>query len=121
MKTVANIVAISSLIAYCVGILNKKNSILLISFAIGDLIYATSYIILKDYVSASTFLLGIVSSILLGYFSFKKIKTPIYVYVILETLVIVSFVVFYTSPTEIFVVIAHFIFTFFSSIIFSFT
>ena len=77
MKDIANIVAISSLIFYCIGMFCKNAGKTLILFAIGDFIYAMSYILLDDFVTACTFILGIVVSAYLGYLGVKNKKTPI--------------------------------------------
>ena len=114
MKIIANIVALSSLIFYSIGIFSKKNGVTLITFAIGDFIYAMSYILLGEHLTASSFILGILVSIILGYISLKKIKTPIAVYIITEIAEIISFIIFYSSTTEYLVLIANLIFVFFA-------
>ena len=106
MVIIANVIAILSLIAYCYGIFNGKNSVLMICFAIGDIIYSLSYVLLGEYLTASSFILSIFLSFTLGIFSHKKIKVPIYVYIIAEILEIISFIVFYNSPLEFIVLIA---------------
>ena len=107
--------ALSSLIAYALGVFSKKNSTLLILFATGDFIYAMSYIILKDYLTASTFILGIVICLVIGIRECKnKGETPKYLYVIFEILEIISFCITYTGPAEFLVLVANITFVFFS-------
>lgn len=114
MKILANIVALTSLIAYCIGIFSKKNGITLICFTIGDFIYALSYCLLKDFLTASSFLLGMIISLVLGYLSIKDKKTPISIYIIFEILEIISFAVFFKSYSEILVLIANVVYVFFA-------
>ena len=114
MRDIANIVAISSLIFYCIGMFCKNAGKTLILFAIGDFIYALSYVLLDDYVTACTFILGIVVSAYLGYLGVKNKKTPIYIYVIFEICEVIAFLIFYTGPAEFLVLLANVVFIFFA-------
>ncbi|MBQ7307282.1 MAG: YgjV family protein [Clostridia bacterium] len=114
MKIIANIVAISSLLFYCGGMFSKITGKTLIVFAIGDFVYELSYVLLNDFVTASSFILGIFVSACLGYLGIKNKKTPIFVYVLFELLEIASFIIFYTSPLEYLVLIANFVYVFFA-------
>lgn len=114
MKVLANIVALTSLVAYCIGIFSKRNGVTLICFTIGDFIYALSYCLLKDFLTASSFLLGMVISLVLGYISIKDKKTPISLYIVFEILEIISFIVFFKSYSEILVLVANVIYVFFA-------
>lgn len=114
MTTLANIIAISSLALYAIAVFSKRTGITLIFFGVGDFVYAISYIVLGDYLTASTFILGIFISILLGVISIKNKKTPVYMYVIFEICEVLSFVLFYDNLTDIIVLVANLVYVFFA-------
>jgi hypothetical protein len=112
MDTIINVIGIIAFGITVLGILFKEKDKVMLFFTIYFVLMLLTYFLKGEYAGSALVLIGLVRSLTYYFYSKKKLKPNIYVLVIFEVALLITFITMYTDILTIVVMLNFMIITF---------